>query len=228
MSNTLEPGQEPWNNEESFIVNAAGRDWQISRTADLESLWDEMDADDLDEDERIPYWTELWPSSTTLCAWLFERRAEIGGRACIDIGCGLGLTAMAAGVAGAKVVCMDYEFDAVRHALGNARLNGAPAPLATLMDWRYPALKKGAASFVWGSDVLYERRFAPAVARFMNHALAPGGKAWLADPGRNFFTEFEDAMADLPFIRTRREKRTAPWKGRQVTVYVHEFTKNSL
>lgn len=215
----------PLDNHQSFTISAAGRDWRITRTADLESLWEEMDGEDLDEDERIPYWTELWPSSTTLCAWLSERADLIRQRPCVDIGCGLGLTAMAGSLAGARVVCIDYEFEAVRHALNNAVRNKVPAPLAALMDWRSPALKPGAAAFVWGSDVLYEKRFAPAVARFLDHALMPGGKAWLADPGRNFFIEFEHEMTALAFERTVREKRTAPWKGREVNVYVHEFTK---
>ena len=38
------------------------RQWQLSRAADLEQLWEAMTADSRDfEDERLPYWTELWP-----------------------------------------------------------------------------------------------------------------------------------------------------------------------
>ena len=59
------------------------------------SVWNAMLDDPQNfEDERLPYWTELWPSSIALCRWLEERRAEIAGRPCLDLGCGLGLTAM--------------------------------------------------------------------------------------------------------------------------------------
>ena len=56
-------------------VRAAGRLWRLSRAADLEQLWDAMTAspDDFD-DERLPYWTELWPSSVALAGWLAQQR----------------------------------------------------------------------------------------------------------------------------------------------------------
>ena len=79
-----------------ITVTAAGRDWKLKRASDFDSLWDEMVADGrADADEHIPYWTELWPSSIALCSWLSERRDEIAGRSCLDLGCGLGLTALA-------------------------------------------------------------------------------------------------------------------------------------
>lgn len=85
-----------------ITVTAAGRDWKLKRASDFDSLWDEMVADGrADADEHIPYWTELWPSSIALCSWLSERRDEIAGRSCLDLGCGLGLTALAAASLGA-------------------------------------------------------------------------------------------------------------------------------
>ena len=56
-------------------VRAAGRLWRLERAADLEALWEAMtaDADDF-ADERLPYWTELWPSSLVLGEWLYEQR----------------------------------------------------------------------------------------------------------------------------------------------------------
>ena len=78
-----------------ITVRAAGRLWQLSRAADLEQLWEAMTADSRDfEDERLPYWTELWPSSVALASWLQDRKEEIAGQDCLDLGCGLGLTAM--------------------------------------------------------------------------------------------------------------------------------------
>ena len=74
---------------------AAGRQWRLTRAADLEELWDAMTADPHNfEDERLPYWTELWPSSVALAGWLAARQEEIAGRVCLDLGCGLGLTAL--------------------------------------------------------------------------------------------------------------------------------------
>ena len=111
-------------------VRACGRLWRLQRAADLESLWNAMLDDPQDfEDERLPYWTELWPSSIALCRWLEERRAEIAGRPCLDLGCGLGLTAMVGQWLGAQVIGMDYEEEALRFASLNARHNGVSPPL---------------------------------------------------------------------------------------------------
>ena len=58
-----------------ITVRAAGRLWQISRATDLEQLWEAMTADTHDfDDERLPYWTELWPSSVALASWLYSNR----------------------------------------------------------------------------------------------------------------------------------------------------------
>lgn len=91
-------------------VAAAGRQWRLTRAADLEELWDAMTADPHNfEDERLPYWTELWPSSVALAGWLAARQEEIAGRACLDLGCGLGLTALVGQWLGARVTAVDYE-----------------------------------------------------------------------------------------------------------------------
>jgi predicted nicotinamide N-methyase len=223
MSNTETMSDRLEVDQGRFTVRAAGREWLITRTADLDDLWERMD--DLDGDERIPYWTEIWPAAAAMAEWLLEKAADVRGLMGVDLGCGLGLTTMAGCLAGARVLCLDYEFDAVKHALRNAGLNNVPPPLATMMDWREPAVKPGSFSFVWGADVLYEKRFAPGVARFLDYALEPGGRAWLADPGRNFFAEFDSELADKPFKRTLRERRKLFWNGRDVQIYMHEFTK---
>ena len=64
------------------------------------------------EDERLPYWTELWPSSLVLADWLYQRRESLRGQPCLDLGCGIGLTALVAQWLGANVIGMDYEPEA--------------------------------------------------------------------------------------------------------------------
>ena len=86
-----------------ITVHCAGRGWRLERAADLEALWDAMTEDAAAfEDERIPYWAELWPSSLVLAEWLALRRADIAGRRCLDLGCGLGLTALVGQWLGAR------------------------------------------------------------------------------------------------------------------------------
>ena len=61
-----------------LTVNACGRDWTLERAADMEALWESMT--EFTEDERLPYWTELWPSSLVLADWLYQRRESLRGQ----------------------------------------------------------------------------------------------------------------------------------------------------
>ncbi|MDO9081662.1 MAG: methyltransferase, partial [Humidesulfovibrio sp.] len=51
-------------------AEVAGRVWRLSRPADLESLWAAMGEGGLDDDERLPYWVELWPAAVLLARWV--------------------------------------------------------------------------------------------------------------------------------------------------------------
>ena len=171
-------------------LDLLGRPWRLTRPASLEELWEAMTPDDFGEDERLPYWAELWPSSLVLADWLGRVRRDITGRACLDVGCGLGLTAALGAWLGAKVLAFDYDPDAARATLANAALNDISGVAALTADWRKPAFKAGSISRAWAGDIMYERRFAHPVAAFLDHCLAPGGVVWLAEPCRPVYREF--------------------------------------
>ncbi|MFI3272258.1 MAG: 50S ribosomal protein L11 methyltransferase [Pseudomonadota bacterium] len=180
-------------------IDAAGRNWTLERAADLETLWDTMVADNekaeyFQQDERLPYWTELWPSSIVLADFLAHNAKHIQGRTCLDMGCGLGLCSLVGQWLGASVVGMDYEPEALHFARRNATINHVAQPLWTVMDWRAPAVKAHSTDIVWGGDIMYERRFVEPVLAFLDHVLTPSGKAWVAEPGRSVYTHFHDAL----------------------------------
>ena len=176
---------------------AAGRQWRLTRAADLEELWDAMTADPHNfEDERLPYWTELWPSSVALAGWLAARQEEIAGRVCLDLGCGLGLTALVGQWLGARVTAVDYEEAALHFASRNAALNGVTQPCWALMDWRRPAVRARSMARIWGGDIMYEQRFAAPVLDFLEYALAEGGAAWVAEPSRAVYDTFRSMLVN--------------------------------
>lgn len=189
-------------------VLAAGREWVLRRPADLESLWEAIASEDdapeagfeaellsgFEHDERLPYWVELWPASIALADWLLLNAERLRGKKCLDLGCGLGLTALVGAGLGAKVIAMDYEKDALDFARLNAGLNSVPQPLWTVMDWRFPAVRQGACDFIWGGDIMYERRFVAPVLNFLEYALAPDGVVWMAEPNRNVYEDFRTAL----------------------------------
>ena len=177
-----------------LTVNACGRDWTLERAADMEALWESMT--EFTEDERLPYWTELWPSSLVLADWLYQRRESLRGQPCLDLGCGIGLTALVAQWLGANVIGMDYEPEALRFARRNAEHNAVPQPLWTVMDWRKPAVKRRSLRFIWGGDIMYEQRFAAPVLDFLEYALAEGGAAWVAEPSRAVYDTFRSMLVN--------------------------------
>ena len=190
-------------------VDVSGRSWIVQRPADLETIWATLDDAEFSEDERLPYWVDLWPSSLVLGEWLLARASEIQGRVCLDLGCGLGLTALIAQSVGARVLAVDYEIQALRYARCNAAINSSPSPLWTAMDWRFPAVKKRSCAFIWGGDILYERRFVAPMLDFLDYALAGHGLIWIAEPNRNIFEEFRAAAIGRGWTSRRMESRLA-------------------
>ena len=179
-----------------IVAPACGREWRLEK-ADMEQLWETMTDFDTD-DERLPYWAELWPSSLALAEWLGQHAAALRGRACLDIGCGLGFTALVGQWLGGRVLGMDYEPEALCFAIRNARNNDLH-PAWAVMDWRRPAVRQGSMHFVWGGDIMYERRFAAPLADFLAHTLAPGGVAWVAEPSRTVYEAFVAEVATRGF-----------------------------
>lgn len=173
-------------------VMACGREWILERAADMESLWEAMT--EFTEDERLPYWTELWPSSLVLADWLYEQRERLHGQPCLDLGCGIGLTALVGQWLGAKVIGMDYEPEALHYAYLNAEHNHVSQPCWVVMDWRKPAVQQHSLRFIWGGDIMYEQRFAAPVLDFLEYALADDGVAWIAEPTRAVYDTFRTAL----------------------------------
>lgn len=199
---------------------------RVERHGDLEELWEAMGADD--PDERIPYWAELWPASLALARWLVERAEEIRDRLCLDLGCGLGLTALVAKKLGAKVLACDYVPAALEYCQRNARLNNIPIPLCLAMDWRQPAVRPCSIWRIWAGDIIYEKRFIEPVLDFFEYALEKEGRAWLAEPGRAIFNLFLNRARERGFSLTRSFADRVPDPnngGARISVSVWEAAK---
>lgn len=89
-----------------------------------DEIQDKIEIEIKDEkEERLPYWAELWPSSLALAKWLYKNTHKINNRNCLDLGCGLGFTAICGAWRGANVLAVDYEERAIRLAKENACAN---------------------------------------------------------------------------------------------------------
>lgn len=205
-------------------VNIQGRTWLLDRPGDLEALWEAMGQDDLDADERLPYWVEVWPASVLLGRWILRNKTVIADKRCLDLGCGLGLTGLIAAHAGARVVAFDYEWPALRFALHNGRINRISQPLWAVMDWRKPALARGAFDFMWGGDILYETRFFTPLLELFRYALAPGGRIWIGEPVRTVSRPVWERLEEQGFLATRLTTEKVALCGQNATVNLWEIT----
>ena len=161
-------------------VQVGGRSWSVLGPADPDSLIDAIQPND---DDRLPYWAQLWPAGQVLAEAVLTTDALAGQRV-LELGCGLGLTAAAALVAGADLLAVDCEPDALAFAAYNVRALAGVSLVTKLGNWRGPA--PGAwleppYDVVLAADVLYERRDVAAA----RHARAPAaGAGRLALAGR--------------------------------------------
>lgn len=197
-------------------IDVAGREIVLLHPESAEDLIDERD---FERDERLPYWAEIWPSSRVLAARLVEFDAR--HRTLLELGCGAGLVATAASLAGFRVTVSDYYEDALRFARANAWLNDVRSPEAMLLDWR--ALPDDPPKFdvIVASDVLYEREYGALVASAIGALLEESGTAYLADPGRVGRDEFLRSLdSNSLVLRSTTEHRFADGPVRQkITIF---------
>jgi SAM-dependent methyltransferase len=130
-----------------------------------------------------PYWAELWPSARALAAHLAG--LELDGQRAVELGCGLALVSVAAALAGAEVVAVDNDADAVRIAqLNGSRAGGGQVHglLADLLEPPAALVDVDPFELVLVADMLYEGSLAGAIAALIPRLTAPHGRALVAYP----------------------------------------------
>jgi predicted nicotinamide N-methyase len=188
---------------------------------DLDTLLEEIDPVTFAADERLPYWAELWPSSVALARYAAQY-LDLQGRQVLELGCGLGLVSVVAALQGARVLCTDYEADALAFARHNVRCNASQRVGFRLVDWRQPALRRRY-DYILASDVIYEaRNFGPLVA-ILQRFLARGGDAVFAEPGRPNAIPFFALLRQRGF-RYQKSIYPVEWDGHhQIAIYTINY-----
>ncbi len=176
---------------------------------------------DFERDERLPYWADIWPSSTALAGVVAALDGR--GKSCIELGCGLGLVTIGAMRAGFDVLATDYYDDALLFARRNARIATGHEPATRMVDWRAFPKDLGRFDLVVASDVLYERQYADLVAQAIVASLKPEGVALVADPGRIALLAFISACEDRGCVTGIQVR--VPWEEGTVkqTITIHEI-----
>ena len=200
----------------STAVVLGNRRFEVLRPRSAEELISEAD---FAVDERLPYWAEIWPSAVVLARQILEEPGA--SRTLLELGCGVGVVALAAIAAGYDVLATDYYADALRFTRANVWRVHRREIRTALFDWRaWPA---GVGSFdrVVAADVLYERPHAEHVSAVIARSLAPSGEAWIADPGRVAAPAFLDACArsDVRLTQSETHPFTDETVRQRIVVY---------
>jgi predicted nicotinamide N-methyase len=202
-------------------VTVGNRTFSIMRPRNSDDLIRE---EDFVKDERLPYWADIWPSSTILAEQLLATSGD-GGRL-LELGCGVGLVSTAAMAAGYDVVSSDYYTDALAFTRANAFRNLRRSPAARMINWREFPRDENGYDFVIASDVLYEEEYARLMPQILLTALKPGGTGIIADPGRIAAPTFlqESQTAGLTLLSDEVYPFSAGPINQKITIYILQKT----
>jgi predicted nicotinamide N-methyase len=168
--------------------------------------------EDFVKDERLPYWADVWPSSLILAGKLLELKGR--GKTALELGCGVGLSTLAATTAGYDVLSTDYYEDALDVTRANVFRNLGKLARTRLVDWRHLPDDLGRFDLAFASDVLYEKEYAELLPVILDRVLVPNGFALIADPGRVAAPIFVEACLQHGLVI--KQKETRPFEAGEI------------
>jgi hypothetical protein len=164
------------------------------------------------QDDYMPYWSYLWPTSLETAVAVLNSDWPAGTQA-LEIGAGIALTGLAALTRDLAVTFSDYDQRAIDLALFNARENHVDRHAeGLLMDWRTPIDRQF--PVIFGCDVIYERQNHRPILGLLERMLAETGQAWISDPGRFHADAFVQLLVNSPFRARHRVLVREPYPGR--------------
>lgn len=172
-------------------ITTNNRVFTFLKPHDPEELVEEIFEQGLNDDEFLPYWADLWPSSEIAIKRLPELIGDKPLSIC-EIGCGLGDFSAILASYGHRVVATDYAEEGCIFTRHNAERNNVQVDVVAF-DWRHNAFKEKF-DIVVGVDILYELRWTEAVLTIVRELLKDTGRAYILDPNRQFLSNFMDAV----------------------------------
>jgi predicted nicotinamide N-methyase len=177
----------------------------------------------------LPYWALVWPSGLALAETLLADPGAVRGKRMLELGCGLGTTAIAALACGARLRVADCFAETLLFCRYNALRNAGRQPHTLLLNWRTAAGREACVAgapydTLLGADILYEQDDLEPLLDLVPRLLVPNGAFWLAEPGRRISRAFVQAAAAHGW----RDEATAyeriwPTESKPVRVVVHRY-----
>jgi predicted nicotinamide N-methyase len=135
-----------------------------------------------------------WWGITTASVALSRHIASLDSLAekkAIELGCGLGLAGITAGLSGANILFTDYMPEALHFAEENCRLNGLGENETgfRVLDWEAPR-EVEQFDLILGAEIVYDYFFHGSLIKLIDSILARDGVLLLADRKRLVVSRF--------------------------------------
>jgi predicted nicotinamide N-methyase len=156
-----------------------------------------------DPSSRISFWWGITSAAIALARHVQSMGDELVGKRVLELGCGLGLAGVTAGLAGAEVLFTDYVKEALDFARRNTTLNGIPDKNAMfrILDWEN-ADDLETFDLVLGSEIVYDYFLHGSLIGVLSRVVAAKGLVLLADRKRLCVSRFMGRLTSAGFMCT--------------------------
>lgn len=199
------------------------KSYRLHQVTNVDEVFDQLinasPDDEAVKDERIPYWTEIWPSAIGMSEFIIEHKAMFQQKKVIEIGSGLALPSIVASEYAGTITITDYLEDAISFAKINAVENQIHLAEYKILDWRNINLGT-TYDIVLASDITYEKRTFEYVPKAIHTLLNHDGVCIIAEPNRSMAKEFY--LNELPqhFKVVKCDAKNVMWRGVATTVNI--------
>lgn len=205
----------------SILYNDGHQHLRITLPVNPDVVFDTITEEQYAKDKFLPYWAELWPSTSLLLTYLNRHPIPDNFRVC-ELGCGLGIISTSLALHHEFIVATDIAFHGCEFTSYNIMTNGGIAR-TVCTDWRHLPFRSGTFDLIIASDVLYEERWISPLLQSTSQ-LSEKGRLLVADPCRRFWQPFKDQVNGYGLNQRLLEHETTA--DGKTTVEILEVTKN--
>lgn len=166
-----------------------------------------------------PFWAFAWPGGQALARHVLDHPDLVRGKVVLDLGCGNGLAALAASMAGAKVaLANDIDPSAIEAARFNGRANGLHlhVDLGDLLS-EPPGVPP--IEVILAGDLFYARMLAARAEPWLRRAAGKGALVLAGDPGRAYTpADGVEDLARYPVPVSLEVERSSPLMTRVLRI----------
>ncbi len=207
--------------EKIIDYSLPGKNIKLKVVEDVEAL-----ITDPNDPDKVPCWAELWPAARAMALHIWERM-DLAGKDVLELGCGLGLPGLTAGLKGAKITFSDFNQDALEMALETAKLNNIQEVEVYSGDWRNYNLNKKF-DLILGSDICYDPKLNKYLVNIFIENLKEDGTLLLSHPERPYTLELLQDLKEFSSWMEQKFYKTVTVENSlfpYYTITINQLTK---